>query len=57
LRDDLLIRVAHALALVGLGRTDVADLGRGLADLLPVVPLIRISVWLGVSIVMPSGIG
>src|SRR6202167_1896761 len=33
---DLLILVAHALALVGLGRPDVADFGRGLTDLLPV---------------------
>src|ERR1035441_2109200 len=35
--DDLLIRVAHALALVRLGRTDAADFGRGLTNSLPVI--------------------
>src|SRR5882672_6596466 len=36
LKSDLLIRVAHALALVGLGRTNAADLGGHLADFLPI---------------------
>src|ERR1700683_269408 len=37
--DDLLIRVAHTLAFVGLGWTDAANLGRGLTDSLPIVAL------------------
>src|ERR1700732_131679 len=36
LESDLLIRVAHALALVWLGRTNAADLGGHLADFLPI---------------------
>src|ERR1700739_1815710 len=36
LQGDLLARVAHPLALVGLGRPYAADLRRHLADLLPV---------------------
>src|SRR5271166_7144660 len=32
----LFVGVLHALALVGLGRTESADLGRGLTDALPV---------------------
>src|SRR6202023_1172104 len=36
LKGDLLFRVAHALALVGLGRTNAADLGGHLADFLPI---------------------
>src|SRR5207244_10864393 len=35
-QGDLLVRVAHALALVGLGRANAADLGGHLADLLPI---------------------
>src|SRR5688500_13150818 len=36
LHDDLLARIAHALALVGFGRPHVADLSGYLADLLEV---------------------
>src|SRR4030095_4968305 len=36
LQLDLLARIAHALALVRLRRTEVADVGRDLADLLHV---------------------
>src|SRR3984957_3136173 len=37
--NDLLVGVTHALALVGLGRPDAANLGRGLTDALPVITL------------------
>src|SRR6186997_2870028 len=36
LERDLLVRVAHALTLVGLRRTDTANLSTHLPDLLPV---------------------
>src|SRR5260370_18469613 len=39
LESDLLIRVAHALPLVGPGRTTPADLGSYLADFLPIEAL------------------
>src|SRR5271155_4657721 len=37
--NDLLVRVTHALAFVGLGRPDAANLGRGLTHALAVITL------------------
>ena len=52
---DLLIGVADALALVGLGRADRAHFGGDLAHVLAVGPLITISVCVGRFTLMPAG--
>jgi hypothetical protein len=53
---DLFIRIADALALIRLGRTNSTNLGSHLTYALAVSTLDTISVGVGVATVMPAGI-
>ena len=54
--DHHFIRVTHTLALVWLGRTIGANFSGDLTHLLLVGPFDTISVWVGVSTLIPAGI-